>query len=1197
MMLCLAGIGAFAQWTAPELPTEFATSLTLGNKYQIKNSNQDLYIGLGAASGHSTVITLLVERDEAVTFQITYSEDDYGTGYIFENIETGLYANLAESARNYDRLGWGMLRVNVSEGGSTHYHFNIETNSDATFCIETPEYDSTDANGDAITFSGYWGNVWDDDEFPNVVWGMLDKNNSQYFCKWQFVDMTAYESRYELYTALVKSTEYDGVDQSVIDAASAVYNDPNSSIEAIEEQIDKVNAAINEAALGDASHENPADATSFIVNSNFDEGDIDGWTCTFVSGTTATNVGYQSSSYTNDSYTYINHEGVETNPYVDQFIEAWSSSSAQYGSTEVASSIGDAELSQTIRGLPAGTWLLSCDAIAVQQHSTYADHNPVTGVELFATGTLWDMSTALASDNGVPEHFSLTFASDGGTVTFGLRTKTTDANWIGADNFELLYYGDDGTSPYYLSLQVAIENAEKYYTTDVVDDVMAGTSEKAEYVAALEAAKELFEASQPDDSNKNDEFIAAADALNAALTALQTSVTKYAGVAAMIDFINELSNEADELGWTALVDDLADMRDNIQVGYLEGSLTDDEIDAIEDDVYDLIGSYVSENVQPGEDITLAINNPNFDTDVSGWTRTGTKPSFGGTGSSGGGSNEISGGVQPADIGSGDAEVYHATFDISQTLKNMPEGVYTLSCSGFARDDDEDGIQAELYATINDDEQSKTLVSEYSEGAEDQLYEDTNGSYSDVTATLDNGDVAYVPNGMAGANIYFYLGYYQNKFNIIVEERGDLTFGLRETNTDDWVIFDNFRLVYQGDDPSVYNELIEELIDEAMEAQESGMMSNQVYFDIDDAINQGYEAIDLVPGDKSVSIAAINALRSSIAAAATSIALIEELEYFVDYTNDIRIGELESTIVDELFEVIEEVFDALGGDGFEDDAQVQGYIDSLNGTFNKCAMYDHLDATEDAPADVSVVILTRDCVDEDGENSHFGWTPTSDDVITGERHGLMEIYDIEAGGGIEQVLHNLYAGWYRLGVQAFYRPGDTYSSSCAIEMTEAENDTIHYADIYAGSKATRVLSIFSDAESYSELEGTTTETTYSIPNTMTLSGYAFDDDLYHNYLQFQVEKDGTDVPIGLVKTGYVSGDWLIWSHWTLQYLGTTEPVADPTTAIESVDGSGSVMATAIYSVNGVQQSRLTKGVNIVKQTLSDGTVKVTKVLRK
>ncbi|MCD8301453.1 MAG: hypothetical protein LUC44_00370, partial [Prevotellaceae bacterium] len=746
--------------------------------------------------------------------------------------------------------------------------------------------------------------------------------------------------------------------------------------------------------------------------------------------------------------------------------------------------------------------------------------------------------------------------------------------------------GEKSPTAAYITLMVAINDAEN--ACPDTNEVFANQDVKASYEEALATAQSVLN----DSSSTDDDYTDAAELLNDALESLQTSIALYASVESFIDKTNTKINEANDYGWMELVDALQEIVDNFQDGYEAETLTDEQINSADDDVTNAIADYISQYVQAGDDITLVINNPDFDTDFSGWTVTGATPAFGGDGISGGGENTLEGGIQPSDLGSGNAEVFHAVFDISQTIKNMPAGLYTLSCSGFARDDDGDGIQAELYASVNGSEQTQTLASLYSEGSEDMLYDSS--SLPDLIATLTNGETAYVPNCMAGANIYFSLGYYKNQFNILVEERGDLTIGVRETNTDDWVIFDNFQLIYQGNQAGAYTDVIQELIEQAQEVQSQGTMTTEADQRINDAIDQGK---DVLSGDNDDAVEAVNSLREAIAAGEASINLISDLKYLVDYTNEVRLVELISSIDDEILDVIEKVNDALEGDGFETDAEVQGYMESLKGTFNKCVIYDHLDATEANPADVTNVILTPDCVDEEGVNSHFGWELSDESVVLGESYGLIEIYNQTAGAGVEQVLYNLYAGWYRLGVQAFYRPGNTYSTTCPIEMTEEENDSIHYADLYAGSKATRVNSIFSDAKTYNELEGRASYSTYTIPNTMAEASTAFSDDLYHNTLQFEVTQDGTDVPVGLVKTGYVSGDWLIWSHWTLEYLGTTEPTEDPTTDIEGVEGNGNVVATAIYSVNGTRQSRLAKGLNIVKETLSDGTVKVSKLLVK
>ena len=41
----------------------------------------------------------------------------------------------------------------------------------------------------------------------------------------------------------------------------------------------------------------------------------------------------------------------------------------------------------------------------------------------------------------------------------------------------------------------------------------------------------------------------------------------------------------------------------------------------------------------------------------------------------------------------------------------------------------------------------------------------------------------------------------------------------------------------------------------------------------------------------------------------------------------------------------------------------------------------------------------------------------------------------------------------------------------------------------------------------------------------------------------------------------------------------------------------VAKTEVFSINGVKKNALTRGINIVKTTMADGTVKVTKVVVK
>ncbi len=1183
--VCLVGTTASAQWTAPEVPTTASTFET-GHLFRVRNADgQQGYLAGGTAWyswATSTVLLFDLSVQAPITYSITmdYDEDGNELGYTFMNNSTSLYTFISGELEVEGYEGLGEMHM---DGASSNYskHFDITLVSGTTYQISVAATDTIYGEAKAGSCWGYMPNA---EEYIGAVYPFLNPSNAGYACTWEFIDMTLYQARLDLYDALIESTNYADIDQSVIAAATEVYNNASATLEELEAATLDVKTARNYAITKDASTENPVDATILIENNDFETGDISGWYCSYTSEVNAQNVGYQSASYYNYSYTYINHEGVETNPYVNHFLEAWTFTN--YSDDAVVDAcIGDGELSQTIKEMPKGNWKLSADVIACQQ---YESVDAQYGVQLFATSGDYDMSIDISTGDGVPEHIELLFASSGDDLTLGLRTQSTNCNWIAADNFELICYGDED-SAYKFILQETINTCEANYPD--LSEVKADEAVKAAYEEALAEAYNVLETSTDDE-----ELQAAAETLSDAADVLKSSVAEYVKVADFIEYILSVEAQAQESGWYGLIDDLSGYREGVlEPGYEDGTLTSETIAEMEDVVATMIADFLSENMQAGDDVSVLIRNNDFDTDFSGWTvdPDGATPAWGGLAQ---GENTIEGAPTLAEIASGNAEVYWAAFDISQTIKNMPIGLYTLSCQAFERCDGGGGIHTELYAVLDGAEQTKKILNLYDEGTEEQLYSAGGEWYDDVEVTLTSGDQGWVPNGMSGANVHFYAGHYYNSFNVLVTSRSELTIGIRNTNATDWVLFDTFRLVYKGNDASVYMEYIEELIAEA-EGIDASTISNEVDAQVQAAIDEGYEALDY--NDADMCVAAIESLRAAIAAAEASAALVQEIEELYNYTNDVRMVEAAGVDFSSLLDVMEEVNDCLEGDGFETDAQIEKFMEDLNTAFSADVLADAIarGASEDSPVDVTPIILTADCVDEYGEGSYFGW-----DLLSGTGVGLdyncIEIYNQDAGVGIEQVLYHLSAGWYRLGVQGFYRAGSSnYGATCKITAATEEADTIHYADIYAGDVATRMVSIIVDAEAYSDLVKGTTSSTYTIPSSMEEANDAFDYDLYHNILQFEVAADGTDVPVGILKTGYISGDWLIWSNWTLEYLGTTEPVEDPTTAIESVEGSGDVLATAIYGVNGTKLSHLTKGINIVKSTLSDGTLKVAKVLVK
>ena len=164
-----------------------------------------------------------------------------------------------------------------------------------------------------------------------------------------------------------------------------------------------------------------ASGTTFDVSSwlNATADAIEGWKN---EGGWFLNTGAGGSHYNGNAYT------------VAPFVENWHD--VAYGPLD------DCTLSQTLKNIPAGSYTLQADMIAVWQGNSWGGmpEAPATGVELYAN----DHATAVGTNNNAPERMSVDFtlAADG-TVNLGVRATSTNANWIAIDNIYLLYKGSE----------------------------------------------------------------------------------------------------------------------------------------------------------------------------------------------------------------------------------------------------------------------------------------------------------------------------------------------------------------------------------------------------------------------------------------------------------------------------------------------------------------------------------------------------------------------------------------------------------------------------------------------------------------------------------------------------------------------------------------------------------------------------------
>ena len=71
-------------------------------------------------------------------------------------------------------------------------------------------------------------------------------------------------------------------------------------------------------------------------------------------------------------------------------------------------------------------------------------------------------------------------------------------------------------------------------------------------------------------------------------------------------------------------------------------------------------------------------------------------------------------------------------------------------------------------------------------------------------------------------------------------------------------------------------------------------------------------------------------------------------------------------------------------------------------------------------------------------------------------------------------------------------------------------------------------------------------------------------------------------IGVRKTELITNDWTVITNWGLAYVGKQAPVA-----VNSLEAKQSVKAAQFFGIDGRQQSRLQRGINIVR--MADGSV--------
>lgn len=1015
---------------------------------------------------------------------------------------------------------------------------------------------------------------------------MSSENKADYGVEWMAVSQEGYDCY------IYRRDEMMGIINKAIEAginvgnAVMVYNDENSTLAQLKEAAQYVKDMTRNKAMEGASSSNVIDITEYIPNADCNS--ATGWDIVCPDADNDGNKGSGGHGFTwkhnGSSYT-----APEDGHECKGFLERWVHRDSKYGSYDKEESepnnghLSNSSVSQTLKNLPKGGYQITAYVSAVQQGKQTADASyRVDGVYLYAKAGGKEkrvkVATGFDSDNNksLPQKVSLSVIVDGDTnlseMTFGMKTENTTANWVFLDDVTVQYFGSDG-----MVMAVKAAQDEAYTITNTVD----GYSCNSDYISDVD---NLY-----DDILNLDAATATQEKVDDLMTKFRAAVAVADKNVALYEKLRSLENDI-----TLLVDndkyDYADLKDaymdcGIGVGYsdLFGSfdLKNEELSAYIDKLQSLIVSTRKSAVKVGEDCTEdLLQNPSFET-TKGWNNTGVA----------------------INTTHKNAESYQGTFNLYQDLTDIPEGVYEITVQAMQRVDNNDNASklypndvAEMTAYLYGNDITAKFASPYSYGMAEQKVTSGNADYAF------NGK--YIPNSMEGfaAACGESNEAYLTKVYALVTD-GTLRVGVKEEarpagHSGDWAIFDNFKITYRGTSEAVLQQCVTPLIEQA-----NALLKGKMYEGAKSSLQKAVAAVNA-----TLDMDNIKALALEIKTAQTAVEAYKPLATAIENVKA-RYESNETTattsaeakaIYNASLKTAEDAY----SNGTVAEENIEAAIKELNKGYTQYFIYDVVAAAENgASVDISKVINNYDFATMD----KTGWTIKVTQNAAGFQKDknikAVEFYD-NKGFDLYQELVGMPAGTYKLSARAYYRLKSSGNIDDVVNAfvyyansKEADAEPVVKADvksIYAGAITKDDL----DKVNLTSTDGMSTYNgSYYVPNDMT-TGQRFltSDEIGPKYDSEEItfDYDGTSpFYIGVANTNKKQGsDWTFVKSFKLSYVKST-------TGIENINGekAGDVVSTKIYDINGVQYNSLKPGVNIVKSVMSDGSVKVRKVVVK
>lgn len=998
--------------------------------------------------------------------------------------------------------------------------------------------------------------------------------------------------------SLIELAETGGVDVS---AAVAVYNNLQATASDINAAIDALNEAMN-SGIASGTAENPSIATSAIKNPNFDNASNADWkgTAPNMTGSGSHGPANAAEHYNKVFNTYQDIENLPNGVYLlgansffrgswDDYMEgtnldAYPALYAKVGEDSTSVRFNNAWSAMNTKPMAGKTDFGTTSGEGSQSYegATYYIPNDPSAFRQYEEEGFYKTAVVVEVTDG---KMRIGVAKNAKSKDKEGKESTTD--WAIFDTFSLMYYGNTPASfqaafkgymdaKYTLVINSAVtESYMVAYNEAVAAAVAAKTvSSQAEVVAAMAEAQPAI-AAAAENVYKNARLWAQWEALlNDALT--------YKG---------EGNDELDEY----VEYDAPEIKEAM-------ALTNEELATDIAKLQEWI-EQANMKVEPGTDVTkMYLKNADCES-TDGWQ---------------GGPVKGSGG------GNSCFEKYgQSSFDVYQVVTKAPKGVYSIEVQGFYRRMRPESGSYTLY-TNGEQTPCGYVYMNNNQSPLKCVYDDpseTKYSQGNDAQTKDDVEL-YYPNDMTSAAEAFAAEKYKSKaYGLVLNAGDELRIGVKgNEGGSDWAIWDNFKLVYEGYTADVVKPvLVEEIA--AAEKKVTETMGKDVKDALNAAIADAKTAAAGTDGEAMFNaLAALSAINpdASIEKFKTLISRNEEL---ADATAS---AECAVSTIQEAQTLNTQITTGIA-DGIYTDADVDDLLAQIATMIKKLQIPDGLDQATDQDPKNATTIITNYNYDK-GNND--GWTLT-DGVTPGFNSGLIEVYN--ANFNEYQDLENLPEGTYEVSVQGFYRFGDglrddsmyvkapTENNNLLLYVTVGENTiNVPMPRLAQDGKEEHTSFLKSDdgkefvAGDDIEEAGdrwqwmwldkpvadadSTSATGYRMANGMVPVSILFEAGKFGGTsIIFKVGADGK-ARIGLKKEVQEDKNWCIWDNWTLTYYGKNS-AKEPT--VDGIVSTTAAVAAKVefFGLNGARISKPTKGVAIMKQTLSDGTVKTTKVIVK